>query len=449
MAPNNKNEHPEGVGEEASKKTVPSSGPSLLSDLCRICIVSNLERYPPDAFGIIDEMEWDTIVKLRHMKSKPLKGRGGLDGTGRLNPAVGEKFLSEIEVMNPQLQQSKMADSLIWKDIVEYRFKKGGLSRPSNLLAPWPVLIEQLEESGRALHACLVQQKLQQQQHLNQETALQAVKYLEESPMDLNLLKDSGIGKTVKKFLAKADETLDFLDQPYVFSRGKDIRKTPRSTLQATLNSWMDMAARSGVKMKTDDGSPTTLLSPHSGGVNRGGSTLFVDLSAAKKCPTWRALYQTLKSHDEQRRCRQGEKMRERRQKLDSVRPKIVKVRHASAKQDKILNHASFGSGYNPNDKSAPGNAKMAQLRMEARVISTRRQPPTAVSSKSRSNFGDAVAFASAGKSTTGKRKTAPATKSIVLAGGKRIKIPDTKKTANVEVRKRLDMLKKGHSSFR
>ncbi|KAG7345711.1 TFIIS helical bundle-like domain containing protein [Nitzschia inconspicua] len=422
----------------------PPTTTTLLSELCRICIVSNLERYPPDAFFIIDELEWESIVKLRHEKSKPTKGKGGLDGTGRLNPAIGEKFLSLVEETNPHLQQSKVVDHLVWKDIVEYRFKKGGLSRPKHLHAPWPVLVDQLDQAGKVLNACLLQQ-----QHGNQPATVQAIKYLEESPMDLNLLKDSKIGKTVKKFLSKTVGKFDFLDEPYVFSRGKDIRKTPRSTLQATLNRWMDMAAKNGVAMRFENQKESSSSKQEQQQQN----DTFVDLSAAKKCSSWRALYQTLKAQDEQRRSQQGEKMRERRQKLDLVRPKIVKVRHAaSAKHEKILNKASFGrSG---SDLPNNNNTKMQQLKMEARVTSIRRQPPvnvvpSASSYSSSSTFGAAVACASTGKTVNGKRKMAPVTKSIPLAGGKRIKIPDIKKTASMDVKKRLDMLKKGQSSFR
>ncbi|KAG7369589.1 TFIIS helical bundle-like domain containing protein [Nitzschia inconspicua] len=430
--------------------TTTTTTTTLLSELCRICIVSNLERYPPDTFFIIDELEWESIVKLRHEKSKPTKGKGGLDGTGRLNPAIGEKFLSLVEETNPHLQQSKVVDHLVWKDIVEYRFKKGGLSRPKHLHAPWPVLVDQLDQAGKVLNACLLQQQG------NQPATVQAIKYLEESPMDLNLLKDTRIGKTVKKFLSKTVGKFDFLDEPYVFSRGKDIRKTPRSTLQATLNRWMDMAAKNGVAMKFENQTSRTGESSSSKQQQQQQQQrkdTFVDLSAAKKCSSWRALYQTLKAQDEQRRSQQGEKMRERRQKLDLVRPKIVKVRHASAKHEKILNKASFGSGSDP-----PSNTRMQQLKMEARVTSIRRQPPVnsspSASSYSSSNprstaFGAAVAYASTGKTVNGKRKMAPATKSIALAGGKRIKIPDIKKTASMDVKKRLEMLKKGQSSVR
>jgi hypothetical protein len=425
-------------------------GPASLSDLCRLCIVTNLERFPPEALGILDEFEWDGIVKLRHKKSRPLKGKGGLDGSGRLNPAVAEKFMSEVEEVNPQLRHSKVSDSLVWKDVVEYRFRKGGLSRPKGLLAPWPVLIEQLQDSGKALGACLLQQQG------NQQAALQAVKYLEESPMDLTLLKDSGIGKIVKKFLAKANGKLDFLDEPYVFSSGKDIRKTPRSTLQATLNSWMEMAAKSGVKMKSEGPSSPQRAKQNSASPAKESSNNedHIDLSAAKKCHSWRELYHTLKVHDETRRNRQGEKMRERRQRLDSVRPRVVKVRHASSRQEGILHRGVSGRGFNAAAvASMPGNAKMQQLKREAHVTSSRRQPPTAAVSshatKTRSDFGAAVAFANVGKSVAGKRKGAPATKTVALQGGKRLKVPDINKTASINTKKRLDMLKKGQSTFR
>ncbi|KAL3902653.1 MAG: hypothetical protein SGARI_005735 [Bacillariaceae sp.] len=293
-------------------------------------------------------------------------------------------------------------------------------------------------------------------QSSNQQAALQAVKYLEESPMDLTLLKDSGIGKTVKKFLSKSNGRLDFLDEPYVFSTGKDIRKTPRSTLQATLNSWMEMAAKSGVKMKSGDSAAASSSSPKRSvksptGASGNTNEDTVDLSLAKKCHAWRDLYNTLKLHDEKRRNRQGEKMRERRERLDKVRPKIVKVRHASAKQDGMLYRGTAGRGGvgSASASALSGNSKMQQLKMEARVTSSRRQPPPAMASKERSGFGAAVAFANTGKKVAGKRKTAPATKTVSLHGGKRLKVPEIKKTASINTQKRLKMLKKGQSTFR
>ena len=421
-----------------------------LEELCTNVVVKELERYPAAALGILDEYQWEKILLLRHRKTKPLRGTGGIDGKGRLHPCVTDKFLLEVEEVNPHLNQSKLADRYIWKDIVEYKFKKDGLSRPKGLLYPWPVLMKQVEDSERAFSDCirvLVDGAGGKDDNEDKIMAcvLNAIKFLSESPMDLNLLKSSGLGKKVKKFLNKSTR-LDFLDEPYVWSSGKDVRKTPRTTLAATLQSWKDMAADCGVKMNDNE--------TRSGGQKRCAMSISTSsmLSAAKKCDSWRSLYRTLKAHDEERRFRQGEKMRERRRRLDTVRPKIVKVRPASTKQDKMLNRSSFGSGYNPFEKTTPsGSAKMRQLRMEAKVTSTRRQPPISnpVARKQTSGFGAAVAFASTGKKVVGRRKTAPPTKKVILAGGKRIEVPDAKKINNANLQKRLKMLKRGQSSFR
>jgi len=425
------------------RSQAPKIGVLPLSALCVNVVVKDLERYPAVALGILDEYQWDHILKLRHRKTKPLKGKGGIDGRGRLHPAVTDKFMLEVEEANPHLSESKVADEYMWKDIVEYKFKKGGLSRPKGLLYPWPVLVQQLEDSGKALTDCL---KLTNEDAESDDrdkierTALHAIKCISECPMDLNLLKTSGMGKKVKKFLNKSTR-LDFLDEPYIYSSGKDIRKTPRTTLQATLQSWMDMAADSGVKMKDD----------HRGMSPRKPTPAASILTAAKKCDSWRALYRTLRVHDEDRRSRQGEKMRERRRRLDTVRPKIVKVRPANAKQDRILGKSSIGSGYNPNEKVLPsGSSKIRQLRMEAKIMSSRRGPaPASPARKQVSGFGAAVAFAATGKKVTGRRKTAPITKSVTLAGGKRIAVPDAKNVGNANLQKRLKMLKRGQSSFR
>ena len=424
------------------RSQTPKLGVPPLSKLCLNVVVKDLERYPAIALGILDEYQWESILKLRHRKTKPLKGKGGIDGRGRLHPAVTDKFMQEVEEANPHLSESKVADEYIWKDIVEYKFKKGGLSRPKGLLYPWPVLVQQLEDAGKALADCLkvTEDAESDDREKIERSALHAIKCFSECPMDLNLLKTSGMGKKVKKFLNKSTR-LDFLDEPYIYSSGKDIRKTPRTTLAATLQSWKEMAADSGVKMKDDPRS----LSPQ----RKAAPTASI-LTAAKNCDSWRSLYQTLKVHDEDRRSRQGEKMRERRRKLDTVRPKIVKVRPASAKQDRILGKSSIGSGFNPHDKIVPsGSSKIRQLRMEAKILSSRRGPAPVARKQQVSGFGAAVAFATTKKKVQGRRKTAPITKSVTLAGGKRIAVPDAKNSGNANLQKRLKMLKRGQSSFR
>ena len=88
---------------------------------------------------------------------------------------------------------------------------------------------------------------------------------------------------------------------------------------------------------------------------------------------------------------------------------------------------------------------------MEARAMTTRCQGPMspATGRRQTGGFGAAVAFASVGKKAVGRRKTAPITKSVSLAGGKRIAVPDAKSAGNANLHKRLKMLKRGQSSFR
>jgi len=427
------------IKNESKRKSMGNGGIPRLSDLCMKNIVTNLEKYTPKSFSILDEYQWDEILKLRHKKTKPLKGKGGIDGTGRQQPAVTDKFMLEVEKNNPQLQQSICADLYVWKDCVNCKFKMGGLSRPGGLEKPWPVLLASLEDAILAFKNCLGKEGDEKVII----SALDAIKIISESPMDLDLLKSSGIGKKVKKFLGKSN--LEFLDEPFPskFS-GKGIHKTPRRKLEATLQSWKDIAAESGVKMKPGESSirgKKNYITPK--------STSY--LSVAKKCYSWRTLYQTLKVHDEDRRSKQGEKMRENRRRLDKVRPKVVKVRSASYKQDKILNRQSFGQSRMISNVPS-GSAKIRQLRMEATVTSTRRSAPSSVAApyKPTSNFGAAVSVAATGKKVRERvRKTAPAkAKTMSLAGGKRISVPDAK-TASTNVQKRLRMLKKGQSNFR
>lgn len=281
-------------------------------------------------------------------------------------------------------------------------------------------------------------------------------------PMDVSLLKSSGIGKAVKKFMkaCSSDQRLQVFDEPISSS---NIRETPRSKLEAVLQSWMAMAANSGVKMKGSLGQAAPIdpsCSRH--------------LAKARKCSTWRELFDTLNEYDEKRRSNQGARMRERRQRLgmsthsfhaynsrpfilalqsspiltscalDSVRPKIVKVRHASSKQNDILHRQGSSVA------SSPAKQKIQQLRMEASVTSLRRgmtssSPAQLSLPKAASDFGAAVAFATAQRGGI-KRKQAPAnrTTTVELAGKKRMKIPDSKRAA-VNMKR---LAKKGGFSF-
>jgi hypothetical protein len=400
-----------------------------LSALCRHVIVSNLERYPPDAFAILDEEEWEALIRKRHDKTRPQKGRGGLDGTGRRTPAVTDKFLCQVEEAIPHLAESAVVDTIVWKDCVSHRFKEGGLSRPQGLMYPWPVLVEGLQESGNNLLALIKKEDITEG---DKELALQEIRALAEAPMNISLLKATGIGKTVKKFLkaSAARESCLGLHQTIDLS-GQTSQETPISKLQSTLNAWISMAASSGVKMKSEVDSPCAKRTK----CDR-------DLSSAEKCQSWRQLFAMLKNSDEKRVENQGARMRERRQKLDSDRPKIVKVRPTKPHHAAILSRPGYGGGTG-SAPSASGTSKLNQIKMEARVTVTRQRPPVQAKVPSGGGgFGAAVAFASTSKSTK-KRKAS--SKIISLANGKRMKVPDTKKAASNQKSRWNKVKKQGH----
>lgn len=384
-------------------------------DLCRNVVVSNLERFPPQALGILDEEEWENVIRVRCERTQPQKGKGGLDGKGRMNPAVSDKFMLELEETIPHLAQSKMVDQLVWKDIVEFRYKAGGLSRPRGLLYPWPVLDGLAEDYGTNL---LRISKMDALDKDSRKLAFKSIKAICELPMDVALLKSSGIGKAVKKFLkaCSSNMALQVFDEPISTS---NIRETPRTKLEAVLHSWMALAANSGVTMKDATGAASSSADTSSAKY----------LAKARKCSSWRDLYNVLSEYDEKRRSNQGARMRERRQRLDSVRPKIVKVRHASSRQNNIINrqHSVVDSN--------PAKQKMQQLRMEASVTSMRRslplgaptQPPAKAGS---TGFGAAVAFAAGQRGSKRNQATSIRTTTVQLAGNKRMRVPDSKKAA-------------------
>lgn len=375
-------------------------GPEVsLVSLCRDAIVANLERYNVEAFQILDESEWENIVRRKHEKSRPLRGKGGLDGTGRMNPAVNDKFLFEIEETLPHLATSKVVDTLVWKDTVNHKFRAGGLTRPKGLMFPYPVLEARIKAAGDILV------DIRKKDDINEEEkrlGLRAIKTICDSPMDIGLLESSGIGKAVQKFVkaCSKNKNLDF-----------DIETV--ESLSAVLEDWKEVARISGVLMKGKiAGNALDSSLKH---------VLSEDLEKARQCKSWRDLFLMLRQYDKMRREDQGARMRERRQKLNSERPKIVKVRHkVSSRHESIVRNKATRMEKSP---AIPihKHSKMQQLRAEATVTSSRRGQAVP---KGRGGFGAAVAFA------TGSQKKRKTTTVVDLPGGKRMKVPNGKPPA-------------------
>lgn len=373
---------------------------SLVS-LCLNAVVASLERYHADSFSILSEEDFDEIIVLRHRRTQPKEGSGGLDGTGRVAPTLSERFISEVEDANPHLADSSTVDHLVWKDCVNFRFREGGLTRPRALMLPWPLLIEKIQGAADAMVS----------QPMESAPVQEALHILERLPMNVSLLQATGVGKTMKKAVKLGRVTV----APDVHRR-----------MELLLDSWKSMAERNGVAMCHTTPSPAS-----SGAASYQDDK--DDLDIAEKCQTWRQLFHSLKLREETRRSKQGERMREIRRNLASDRPKVVKVRPLSAKHTRILAR--------PEERRAPtstattassAGSRLSQLRKESAAIASRqlrgatsqqpasqlKRPPQAQGG----SFGAAVAFAAASKRTAAAKKSK--TTHLKLAGGKQMNVP-------------------------
>jgi len=274
------------AGRSPTKRNKSARPPfPTLVDLCRNVINSNLERYPPQAFGIVDPTEWQALVQLRCASTKPrhASASGGLDGTGRLVPAVSDKVLLALEESNPHFAECSVADDLLWKTCVNFKFQRGGLTRPPALNQPWPLLVAEVKDAADTLLSPTATQPERQN----------AVDRIRQSPMNVALLRDSGVGKSIKKAIKKLDRECS--------------DTSIRNQLEELLSSWRDMAASSGIEMT---GKTAASRSAANAPASENGS----DLKLAERCQSWRQLFAVLKHRNEEVLSSQGKRMREKRQ---------------------------------------------------------------------------------------------------------------------------------------
>ncbi len=370
---------------------------------CRSVVAAHLERYPPEAFGLLSPIEWDSVVRERNEKTTPSTGTGGLDGTGRLLPAISDRFLTQVEATHPHFADSSETDRLVWADCVEYRFHSGGLTRPPALQYPWPILVNKIKRSGDALVGFL---KSDKSSHCDVTSLARHVRMLSESPMNVSLLQATGVGKSVKKFLKTCAK-----------EKGASLDANTVAKLERTLQRWKDMAAHSGVQLNSSEVEAM-----------EEDDLVQQDLRLAESCQSWRELFLVLKEREAKRRADQGRRMRERRNSLATGRAKVIKVRPAKMRHDNILERAekkkgtaSFGSSTTTPAFSS-GNAKMKALKKESRIATTLQKSSARPAAKKKDSFGAAVAFATNTKPTGQSKRGAG--ELVALGGGKRMKIP-------------------------
>jgi hypothetical protein len=435
-----------------------NSIPSLLT-LCRVAAVSKLESFPTGAFGILDSDEFLLLLRLRHERTTPKNGFGGLDGKGRLKPAVMPKFLAPIEEAFPHLANSDEIDTLIWRDCVEHRFRRSTTNtsvRPRTLLLPYPVLLQQvltLKEQVESLHNDIASGSVW-------SSSIDPL--CRETPMSVPLLQESGIGKAVKSVIKRL--------QAESSAAKLGIVDDLCCHLEALLRAWRDVATISGIASDPNTPSLVTADSRSTQGAAPPESARLAALrqeaielrELQRHGRSWRELYRLLEKREERQRNSQGQRMREIRKNLAVGRPKIVKVR-PTPRYDRILDGKQSS---NSSSMQKPGGAmvasanKIQKIRLEAQIVISRQRPTgtspatsptpsrsstlvsfTSASSRA-SSFGSSVAFATARPK---KRKSlfhdnprtrkAPPPREVVLDGAKRMKIPAPKTPSAVGFR--------------
>jgi hypothetical protein len=393
---------------------------STLEYRCQAVVVAHLERYPAAIMGMLSEPAWDSIVKMRHERTAPHKGK-------RRTPAMSQPFLAAVEEENPHLAESSVADKLVWKDCAELKFPTtNSLGRPRGLLYPWPVCVQRVTKAGSDLMDLYLNNSetddvTEKEKHLLER----AVQVLTDAPMNIPLLQQTGIGKTVKKFIKasggkrkeKASSLGMFTERRVVssFSKSNGKVRSLVEQLEELLLSWKTMAAKSGAAVHENMDKTRASVEEDD------DIKTAKDMDRAERsCRTWRELFHLLQRRETKRRANQGARMRESRRRLAQNQPKIVKVRPAKAKHDAIL-HRPVGAKFasSSSSSSSPPKNKMMALREESKVAATW-QKGGAKSAGCGSSFGNAVAFAGVGKSA----RRLGAGKTVALKGGKRMRVP-------------------------
>mmetsp|Transcript_14441 Transcript_14441/g.16571 ORF Transcript_14441/g.16571 Transcript_14441/m.16571 type:complete len:449 (+) Transcript_14441:31-1377(+) len=410
-----------------SKRLAEVAPDASLEERCSVVVALHLENYPPEMIGYLDQDAWNSIIKLKFNKTNPKEGK-------RRTAAITKHYLVAVETENPHLAESTVADKLVWKDLCEFQFPQDGVSRSKGLLFPWPIFVERIKRAGRELLEILQVENDGGTDISVTSKVERAIQLLVESAMNVALLKKSGIGKTIKKFVKHASKLESCEKMKFLFQK-RQVTSVKPSLLSSGFQSnsisiieqaeklvetWKETAANSGVAITQNNvqyDNQRTLKPPHSNTDNSDCRDLE---HCESHCHNWRALYNTLDRLESKRRKKQGERLRQRREHRAKHQPKIIKVRPtcASVRRENLIKHQPIGTKY--ASATAPrGQEKFRALRDESKIAATW-QKSTSENTCQTSSFGNAVAFAGVGKSA----KTMGRMQRVKLKGGKSMKVP-------------------------
>mmetsp|Transcript_10043 Transcript_10043/g.15048 ORF Transcript_10043/g.15048 Transcript_10043/m.15048 type:complete len:319 (-) Transcript_10043:137-1093(-) len=269
------------------------------------------------------------------------------------------------------------------------------------------------------------------------------VKELQNTPMSVPLLAESGVGKALKKFIKKLHKfhELSGTDEEEKFFESSTTR------LEKLLGGWKDMASANGVDMSRSNkashrGStlPQERLSSVSGQDRHTSNEQHTkDISLIQKCAQWRDLFHVLAEREQTLIRNHGAKMRKIRDNLEVGRPKIITASTKKRGVTKILREQGGIQALNNNPRKLgklrqefkERNVKIQGGRACIRTIST-----TLPCTSQQSSFGSSVSSAM----NAGKKRSSP----LSFASTKRSRLSDTVAMSSSTRTKRQVTLKDG-----
>ena len=429
----------------ASSSSAKCNPPSL-STLCTEIISSKIEKYPQEAFAVLSPDEWDRIIQHRYRVSAPNRKEKhttatsgvALDGSGRMIPAINVQTLRLIEKCNAHLATSDVSDTLVWKDCVEYAFRSNSeYVRPKALRVPWPHLIKSLQNAGQEILQCW--NRCSENEITDLATTKlrfnRALTTLCDSPMSVELLTATGIGKIVSKIIKSMLKSKQLMGEGNTAQRqgigwflvesteknssSQVASPCPLTQLQCLLASWKEVASTSGVKMTTLNESV-----PHSLSTACGAPALAElsgkrfcdeqrrkDMETLVNCNSWRELYSILELRRETLKTEMGANLRKSRENISSDRLKTKACRLLKGMKGELK-----GGRADVEKPPGPAKSKIAVLKKEAKAAVVWQR-----AEKGASSFGCSIA--NYGQSLN-KRKPEMKRASSVEDNGKKMRLP-------------------------
>ena len=461
------------MNETANQSKMNDTFESLASR-CRRLIAQNIDRYPADSIGTLPEIEWEAVVKMKYEMTKPKikqqqqqqqqqkTGSKNVLSDGRSKPLFTEKFIKEIEDKNEHLRKSIVIDELVWRDCVNYKFKTP-TSRPMIFKEPWPKSVKRLKLIGEELlvkvdvfndhdnnEASPSSLQVRSSADASRQTGRikKIIHELENTPMSVPLLKESEIGKVLRKVIKRMPESNTNLAEistkfEYLLQSWKDIAKA--NGVAITNSNTTSNRGSTSTNFASKSSNPQILPSSISGKSRFTSDEQHAeDVKTVKNCRQWRDIYQALHEREQKIIKTQGAKMRKIREELEVDRSRIVRAKTSSRLNNKIRSVCSSNSSGSSNASVR----KLDKLRQEYKVqkatikgVRAGKGGNPAVSSVKQTSFGASVSNVfSAGK----KRSATPSTSETIkrqkndgggfarskrevhLNGGKKMKLPKT-----------------------